>query len=232
MLLSLVASRVVYLSCVQLSVRLLPVAQEPSIRWWRCRRRTWRWPRSWRRPTRKSPLCRRVCVWGGWEHRRYIRGVKLPLNALFCHGRTTHARPHTISRIRTHANTHAYQFTLYPYPDTPSVVPDLPPLPSPNQPPCRTPLPHRHHPAHTHTHTHKENYVIQVTAAGVKGARGGDGTAAGETTFVYTGDRWSSAPDKLKSHDFQYWYPLAFNDSVSPPTIEPMKWVDSIIIHV
>jgi hypothetical protein len=66
----------------------------------------------------------------------------------------------------------------------------------------------------------------------VKGARGGDGTAAGETTFVYTGDRWSSAPDKLKSHDFQYWYPLAFNDSVSPPTIEPMKWVDSIIIHV
>ena len=67
----------------------------------------------------------------------------------------------------------------------------------------------------------QENNVIEVTAP-----------STNATTYLYTGDRWSSAPDKLKSHDFQYWYPLSFNDSNVPPTIAPLKWVDSFTVEV
>lgn len=44
---------------------------------------------------------------------------------------------------------------------------------------------------------------------------------------------WSSGPDRLKSHDIQYWSPpLEFDDSVSPPSIKPMTFVDSWTIDV
>lgn len=52
----------------------------------------------------------------------------------------------------------------------------------------------------------QENYVIRVA------------TKTG-TEYVWTGDRWNSGPDGVKDHDFQYWSPLAFNDSFSPPSI-------------
>ena len=44
------------------------------------------------------------------------------------------------------------------------------------------------------------------------------------TWFLWQGDRWQSAPDGLKAHDFQFWYPLAFAPNGS---ILPMAWVDS-----
>lgn len=73
-------------------------------------------------------------------------------------------------------------------------------------------------------------------------------------TVVFVGDRWMSAADHLKSHDLQFWFPLAFNDSgteptasaravrggggrgggsgVGAPTIAPMRWVDSFQVDV
>ena len=44
--------------------------------------------------------------------------------------------------------------------------------------------------------------------------------------LVFTADLWTSAPDKRKGHDLQFWAPLTFNDAATPPTIAPLKWVD------
>jgi hypothetical protein len=46
--------------------------------------------------------------------------------------------------------------------------------------------------------------------------------------YIYTGDLWTSAEDKLKSHDRQFWAPLRFDGA----GIEPMEWVDSFAIEV
>jgi hypothetical protein len=35
--------------------------------------------------------------------------------------------------------------------------------------------------------------------------------SAGAPQFLYIGDHWQSAPDRLKSHDFTVWAPLAFS---------------------
>eukprot|EP00052_Salpingoeca_macrocollata_P004591 m.42209 g.42209 ORF g.42209 m.42209 type:complete len:398 (+) comp14319_c0_seq1:50-1243(+) len=43
----------------------------------------------------------------------------------------------------------------------------------------------------------QQNFVIQVP------------TPNG-TEYIWTGDRWGSAPDKVIDHDFQYWAPLQF----------------------
>jgi hypothetical protein len=48
--------------------------------------------------------------------------------------------------------------------------------------------------------------------------------------FIFTADMWSSAPDGLKSHDLQYWSPLSFDDSLVPPAIAPLKWIDSFTL--
>ena len=59
---------------------------------------------------------------------------------------------------------------------------------------------------------------------------------SGETVFVWQGDRWQSAPDKLKSHDFTYWYPLQFddenNDAGTGSTVQKIKWVDSFALDM
>ena len=65
----------------------------------------------------------------------------------------------------------------------------------------------------------QENFVFTISASS-----NDNSTTA---TYVYTGDRWRSAPDLLKSHDFQYWEPLRFDDSVDPPTISTLTWLDS-----
>ena len=67
----------------------------------------------------------------------------------------------------------------------------------------------------------------QENAVFVVPGKGGE-----EDIIVYTGDRWDSAPDKLKSHDFQYWQPLKFNDSNTPPTIAELTWEEWIEIQV
>jgi len=46
--------------------------------------------------------------------------------------------------------------------------------------------------------------------------------------YLWAGDRWQQAPDYLKGHDPQFWVPLTFNDSASPPTIQHVIWVDQI----
>merc|ERR1712107_31424 len=56
----------------------------------------------------------------------------------------------------------------------------------------------------------QENYVMRVA------------TSSG-TEYVWTGDRWNSGPDGVKDHDFQYWSPLAFNDSFSPTILRFVK---------
>ena len=61
----------------------------------------------------------------------------------------------------------------------------------------------------------QNNFVFQARVAG------------NETAFVFTADLWSSASDGLKSHDRQFWAPLAFDDSASPPAIAPLAWLDS-----
>jgi len=55
---------------------------------------------------------------------------------------------------------------------------------------------------------------------------------ANATEYIFTADLWSSAADKLKSHDRQFWAPLTFDDTVSPPTIAPLKWLDSFELEL
>lgn len=45
--------------------------------------------------------------------------------------------------------------------------------------------------------------------------------------YVLFGDRWQSAPDHLKAHDFTYMTPLAFNADGAP---QPQKWQDDVLI--
>jgi len=46
--------------------------------------------------------------------------------------------------------------------------------------------------------------------------------------WVLYGDRWQSAPDKIKSHDFSYWTTLTFN---TDGTVAPIKWEDQVTIQ-
>ena len=50
--------------------------------------------------------------------------------------------------------------------------------------------------------------------------------------FVWTGDRWQSAEDRLKAHDHQFWTILRFDDAVQPARIKHMEWVDSIDLEL
>jgi beta-xylosidase len=47
--------------------------------------------------------------------------------------------------------------------------------------------------------------------------------------YVWMGDRWSSRPDGMMGHDFQYWAPLKFDAS---GRIEPFRWVDQWTIKL
>merc|ERR1712232_413780 len=71
----------------------------------------------------------------------------------------------------------------------------------------------------SYTHT-QESSLIQVRLEN------------GGIEYVWTGDRWGSAPDGLKSHDFQYWQPLEFNDTVVPPTIAKTRWIDNFTLTI
>ena len=52
---------------------------------------------------------------------------------------------------------------------------------------------------------------------------------AGETQYGWYGDRWQSAPDGVKGHDFTYWSPLAF---AADGNITAFAWVDNFTITV
>lgn len=53
-----------------------------------------------------------------------------------------------------------------------------------------------------------------------------------KVSWIWTGDRWGSAPDHQKGHDFQYWQPLQFNDTNLPPTIHVMHWTNSFVLDL
>eukprot|EP00052_Salpingoeca_macrocollata_P009249 m.73023 g.73023 ORF g.73023 m.73023 type:complete len:342 (-) comp17006_c0_seq2:64-1089(-) len=46
--------------------------------------------------------------------------------------------------------------------------------------------------------------------------------------YVLCGDRWQSAPDHLKAHDFTYCSPLVFNADGS---VQPQQWQDSVVVQ-
>lgn len=51
----------------------------------------------------------------------------------------------------------------------------------------------------------------------------------GGVHFMWQGDRWQSAPDRLKSHDYTYWAPLSFTTAGA---IERLKWRDWFTISL
>ena len=50
--------------------------------------------------------------------------------------------------------------------------------------------------------------------------------------YVWAADRWLSAPDDLKSHDFQYWAPLSWNDTMTPPLPLELTWTDGFWLDI
>ena len=52
--------------------------------------------------------------------------------------------------------------------------------------------------------------------------------STGVETFVWMGDRWQSADDHLKGHDYTYWAPVNFlpNGSIARLVWEDTVWVD------
>jgi hypothetical protein len=41
---------------------------------------------------------------------------------------------------------------------------------------------------------------------------------------MWGGDRWQSAPDKFKSHDFMVWVPFRFADEEGGGAVEPLSY--------
>lgn len=54
-------------------------------------------------------------------------------------------------------------------------------------------------------------------------------SSTGETTYLWTGDRWMQSPDGLKGHEPQFWAPLQFD---AEGRIEEMQWVDTFVLDV
>jgi len=48
--------------------------------------------------------------------------------------------------------------------------------------------------------------------------------------YIWQGDRWQSAPDGIKGHDFSYWQSLSFDSQGNVQG--PLTWVDSFTIDV
>lgn len=51
----------------------------------------------------------------------------------------------------------------------------------------------------------------------------------GGVQYVWSGDRWQTAPDHLLGHDPQTWFPLTF---AANGDIEPFQWVDTFSVDV
>lgn len=48
--------------------------------------------------------------------------------------------------------------------------------------------------------------------------------AGAESVYMWGGDRWQSAPDKFKSHDFMVWVPFRFADEEGGGAVEPLSY--------
>ena len=66
----------------------------------------------------------------------------------------------------------------------------------------------------------QQNFVIQIPQAD------------GSTQYVWTGDRWMSAPDGDKAHDLQYWSVLQFQNVQGIDLPVQFAWQDEITINV
>jgi hypothetical protein len=53
--------------------------------------------------------------------------------------------------------------------------------------------------------------------------------ADGGVQYVWTGDRWQTAPDHLLGHDPQTWFPLTFAENGD---ILPFTWVDTFAVDI
>eukprot|EP01051_Picozoa_sp_SAG22_P009466 SAG22_NODE_792_length_7198_cov_1.752641_2_plen_449_part_00 len=98
--------------------------------------------------------------------------------------------------------------------------------------------------AHSVSHA-QQNSVITVRSSAAGAADAVDGL-----TYVWTGDRWQSSfrqvpreqgfsgerlgPDLgcVKAYDYQYWAPLQWDDTSSPPVPKQLVWQDTIELSV
>eukprot|EP00039_Didymoeca_costata_P029595 m.25384 g.25384 ORF g.25384 m.25384 type:complete len:365 (-) comp7701_c0_seq2:32-1126(-) len=79
-------------------------------------------------------------------------------------------------------------------------------------------------------------YVAQNAPISFNNASTGLQTQGQQTTvtktlsgsYIWQGDRWQSAPDHIKAHDFQFWYPLQFE---SDGSIAAMSWLDNFTLN-
>eukprot|EP01089_Gocevia_fonbrunei_P020830 TRINITY_DN7846_c0_g1_i1.p1 TRINITY_DN7846_c0_g1~~TRINITY_DN7846_c0_g1_i1.p1 ORF type:complete len:312 (-),score=46.73 TRINITY_DN7846_c0_g1_i1:6-941(-) len=53
--------------------------------------------------------------------------------------------------------------------------------------------------------------------------------ADGSWGFLWQGDRWQSAPDHIKGHDFSYWGPLQFD---SKGNVKPLIWENAFTLEL
>ena len=52
----------------------------------------------------------------------------------------------------------------------------------------------------------------------------------GSAGFIWQGDRWQSAPDRIKGHDYQYWNEIKFNgNNTLPVNYDPMFSIDILV---
>jgi len=54
-------------------------------------------------------------------------------------------------------------------------------------------------------------------------------TKNNKVEYMWIGNRWQSAPDRLKGHDFQFWSPIQFDAAGS---ISPLQFIDEFEIDV
>jgi len=73
---------------------------------------------------------------------------------------------------------------------------------------------------------YKEQPNVLITASTWHGQTGSVWFSG--VDYVLYGDRWQSAPDKLKAHDFSYWAPLNFNQD---GTVQSLSWQATVEIR-
>lgn len=62
----------------------------------------------------------------------------------------------------------------------------------------------------------QQSFVLEIPASAV--------AEASEPIFMWGGDRWQSAPDRFKSHDFMAWVPFHFSDDGVEPLSYNKTW--------
>lgn len=62
----------------------------------------------------------------------------------------------------------------------------------------------------------QQSFVLEIPASAV--------AEASEPIFMWGGDRWQSAPDRFKSHEFVAWVPFHFSDDGVEPLSYNKTW--------